>query len=209
MPPATSRYHRNAVTIQGAGAGISVVDGEQPTGASTCSAPRRLDQGRISRADHPKRRREGRWRRHPPRRCRPGRSRHVIAGEPGLQTGGGISSTGNVKIVRSTVAQNVSGGRGGGLKRGGRRRAHRRGHTVRRDIAGRTRRPRCQHGNADQQHHQRQPRQCEWRRHLFRNADSHQLHHQWQLRRPLRRRHQRGWHGNTDQQHRPRQLRRK
>ena len=227
-----------AVTIRGAGAGLTIIDGQQldrvfdvlgtaPSSIKVVLERLTVRNGnatghgggiRVGNADLVV------------RDC-------VVTGNRASGTGGGISNgavpgTGNVTLVRTTVARNVAGTVGGGISVAGISVLTVKDSTVRRNIAdsdgggifantatltnstvsgntaggigGGIYR---HHGDADQQHRQRQLRRQRRRRHQRRHGDADQQHRQRQLRRRQRRRHPRR-HGDADQQHRQRQLRR-
>ena len=152
------------VTIRGAGAGLTIIDGQQldrvfdvagtaPSSIKVVLQRLTVRNGnvtghgggiRVGNADLVV------------RDC-------VVTGNRASAAGGGISNgaapgTGNVTLVRTTVARNVAGTNGGGICRlAGSQHAHRQGqHGPAQHRRQRRRRHRRRHGDADQQHRQRQ-----------------------------------------------------
>ena len=130
------------VTIRGAGAGLTVIDGQQldrvfdviGTGPSSIKVV-------LRGTDDPQRERVRPRRRHPGRQRRPGGPRLRHRREPGLPVRRwhlqrGLPGTGNVKLVRTTVARNVAAADGGGICVVRDQLLTVRDSTVRRNLAG-------------------------------------------------------------------------
>ena len=158
----------DAVTIQGAGAGISIVDGQQLDRVFDVLGTRPESiKAVFAGADRPQRQRD---------RSTAAASRSAMptwssatgpsAANRASATGGGIADAafpGRGTSRSSAPPWPATRGRGGGgLSVTGSSVLTVKDSTIRRNIAGTTwRRHRCHHRDADQQHHQRQPRQCE------------------------------------------------